>query len=154
MSPLSSQYQVNTENVLRRDPIYVEIDLLDRCHWNLLEPLQKFKYKFRANLASGFIQRVSDIMRGPQSVKKIAWSSEEDQKLIHYIRNHGIWTWSEMAKYAGLSRSGKSCRLRWVNYLNPRVKRGNITMEEEKIISTMHKMLGNRYQILLPICSR
>ncbi|KAK2985954.1 hypothetical protein RJ640_017582 [Escallonia rubra] len=87
-------------------------------------------------------------MRGPQSVKKVAWSSEEDQKLIHYIRNHGIWTWSEMAKYAGLSRSGKSCRLRWVNYLNPCVKRGNITMEEEKIISTMHEMLGNRWSVI------
>ncbi|XP_028071332.1 NADH-quinone oxidoreductase subunit G-like isoform X1 [Camellia sinensis] len=54
---------------------------------------------------------------GKTTLKKGAWSREEDQKLINYINRYRIWIWSEMPKAAGLLRSGKSCRLRWVNYL-------------------------------------
>ena len=46
---------------------------------------------------------------------------------------------------AGLRRSGKSCRLRWVNYLRPDLKRGKITPDEETVILHLHAMLGNRY---------
>ncbi|KAK7859650.1 transcription factor wer [Quercus suber] len=44
----------------------------------------------------------------------------------------------------GLSRCGKSCRLRWMNYLQPNVKRGNYTEEEELMISKLHEELGNK----------
>ncbi|KAM0003352.1 putative transcription factor MYB-HB-like family [Helianthus debilis subsp. tardiflorus] len=64
-------------------------------------------------------------------LKKGTWSAEEDQKLISYISRYGIWNWSQMPKFAGLSRSGKSCRLRWVNYLNPNLKKGDFSKEEE-----------------------
>lgn len=46
---------------------------------------------------------------------------------------------------AGLKRCGKSCRLRWLNYLRPDIKRGNITQEEEDLIIRLHKLLGNRF---------
>jgi hypothetical protein len=46
---------------------------------------------------------------------------------------------------SGLRRSGKSCRLRWVNYLRPDLKRGKITPDEETVILQLHAMLGNRY---------
>ncbi|XP_022717847.1 transcription factor MYB82-like [Durio zibethinus] len=81
-------------------------------------------------------------------LKKGTWSPDEDQKLITYIMRHGIWNWNEMAKYAGLSRSGKSCRLRWVNYLRPNIKRGNFTREEEETIVQLQKMLGNRWSAI------
>ncbi|XP_057863128.2 myb-related protein 340 isoform X2 [Cryptomeria japonica] len=45
----------------------------------------------------------------------------------------------------GLKRSGKSCRLRWVNYLRPDVKRGNITPEEERLIIDLQSRWGNRW---------
>ena len=45
---------------------------------------------------------------------------------------------------AGLLRCGKSCRLRWINYLRADVKRGNISKEEEDIIVKLHATLGNR----------
>ncbi|KAL2496925.1 myb domain protein 14 [Forsythia ovata] len=57
-------------------------------------------------------------------IKKGAWSEEEDYKLRAYIQRFGHWNWRLLPKYAGLTRSGKSCRLRWVNYLKPGVKRG------------------------------
>ena|ERR1044072_8295757 len=47
--------------------------------------------------------------------------------------------------HAGLNRCGKSCRLRWLNYLRPDIKRGNISSDEEELIIRLHKLLGNRY---------
>lgn len=47
--------------------------------------------------------------------------------------------------YIGLERCGKSCRLRWMNYLRPNIKRGNYTPQEEDLILKLHKDLGNKY---------
>ncbi|CAK7350755.1 unnamed protein product [Dovyalis caffra] len=77
-------------------------------------------------------------------LKRGAWSPEEDQKLIAYINRHGIWNWIEIPKAAGLLRSGKSCRLRWMNYLRPDIKRGNFSMEEVETILMLHQKIGNR----------
>jgi len=49
---------------------------------------------------------------------------------------------------SGLQRCGKSCRLRWLNYLRPNIKRGNYTEEEEEIIISLHETLGNRYSFI------
>jgi len=46
---------------------------------------------------------------------------------------------------AGLKRCGKSCRLRYTNYLRPNLKHENFTQEEEDLIVTLHAMLGSRY---------
>ncbi|XVF82547.1 hypothetical protein PTKIN_Ptkin16aG0058700 [Pterospermum kingtungense] len=78
-------------------------------------------------------------------LKRGAWSLEEDQKLTSYISRFGIWNWSEIPNHAGLSRTSKSCRLRWVNYLRPGIKRGNISKEEEETIVKLHSVLGNRW---------
>ncbi|XP_049394537.1 transcription factor MYB15-like [Solanum stenotomum] len=78
-------------------------------------------------------------------IKKGAWSPEEDQKLKDYVMRFGIWNWNLMPKFAGLSRTGKSCRLRWMNYLRPDVKRGPFTMEERETVIKMHQQLGNRW---------
>lgn len=50
-----------------------------------------------------------------------------------------------MIGIAGLLRCGKSCRLRWINYLRSDLKRGNISSEEEELIVKLHASLGNRY---------
>ncbi|KAI3718804.1 hypothetical protein L6452_19688 [Arctium lappa] len=85
---------------------------------------------------------ISDIKTG---LKKGSWSLDEDQMLISYISRYGIWNWAQMPRFAGLSRSGKSCRLRWMNYLKPNIKRGNFSKEEEEIIFHSHLLLGNRW---------
>lgn len=48
------------------------------------------------------------------------------------------------ANIKGLKRCGKSCRLRWKNYLRPGIKRGNISSDEEELIIRLHNLLGNR----------
>ncbi|CAM8895133.1 unnamed protein product [Rhodiola kirilowii] len=57
------------------------------------------------------------------------------------------WPWPlrSLPKLAGLSRCGKSCRLRWTNYLRPDIKRGPFTEEEEKLVIQLHGILGNRW---------
>ena len=45
---------------------------------------------------------------------------------------------------AGLARCGKSCRLRWTNYLRPDIKRGRFSFEEEETIIQLHSILGNK----------
>ncbi|CAD5321772.1 unnamed protein product [Arabidopsis thaliana] len=70
---------------------------------------------------------------------------EEDFILFNYILNHGEGLWNSVAKASGLKRTGKSCRLRWLNYLRPDVRRGNITAEEQLLIIQLHAKLGNRW---------
>uniref|UniRef100_M1DRS7 GmMYB29A1 protein n=1 Tax=Solanum tuberosum TaxID=4113 RepID=M1DRS7_SOLTU len=82
------------------------------------------------------------------NMKKGAWSPDEDQKLKSYIMKFGIWNWSHMPKFAGLSRTGKSCRLRWMNYLRPDIKRGPFTMEEVEIVIKTYQELGNRWSAI------
>ncbi|XP_040997709.1 transcription repressor MYB6-like [Juglans microcarpa x Juglans regia] len=77
-----------------------------------------------------------------------AWSKQEDQKLIDYIQKHGEGCWSSLPEAAGLLRCGKSCRLRWVNYLRPDLKRGNIGEDEEELIIKLHALLGNRWSLI------
>ncbi|XP_010047393.2 transcription factor MYB4 [Eucalyptus grandis] len=77
-----------------------------------------------------------------------AWTSEEDQKLAQVIETHGPRRWKLVAAKAGLNRCGKSCRLRWLNYLRPNIKRGNISDQEEDLILRLHKLLGNRWSLI------
>ncbi|CAL0303925.1 unnamed protein product [Lupinus luteus] len=81
-------------------------------------------------------------------MRKGTWTSEEDKKLIAYVTRYGCWNWRQLPKFAGLQRCGKSCRLRWLNYLRPNIKRGNFTKEEEEIIIRLHNKLGNRWSII------
>ncbi|CAK9308876.1 unnamed protein product [Citrullus colocynthis] len=78
-------------------------------------------------------------------VRKGPWTMEEDLMLMNYIANHGEGVWNSLAKAAGLKRTGKSCRLRWLNYLRPDVRRGNITPEEQLLIMDLHSKWGNRW---------
>ncbi|XP_042944648.1 myb-related protein Zm1-like [Carya illinoinensis] len=75
---------------------------------------------------------------------RTSWSPEEDNKLKAYIKRYGIWNWSQMPQAAGLTRSRKSCRLQWMNYLRPDTKRGNFSQEEKETIVKCHELLGNR----------
>ncbi|KAL2893560.1 Transcription factor MYB3 [Bienertia sinuspersici] len=79
---------------------------------------------------------------------KGAWTKDEDQRLIDYIRLHGEGCWRSLPKAAGLLRCGKSCRLRWINYLRPDLKRGNFTQEEDELIIKLHSLLGNKWSLI------
>ncbi|XP_030528162.1 transcription factor MYB111 [Rhodamnia argentea] len=81
-------------------------------------------------------------------LKKGRWTAEEDEILTNYIQAHGEGSWRSLPKNAGLLRCGKSCRLRWINYLRSDLKRGNITAEEQRLIVQLHGTLGNRWSLI------
>ncbi|KAD0806408.1 hypothetical protein R6Q59_022903 [Mikania micrantha] len=78
-------------------------------------------------------------------LRKGPWSKEEDDKLRSYIQRYGHWNWREIPRFAGVSRCGKSCRLRWMNYLRPNIKHGNFTKKEEDLIMELHNKIGNKW---------
>ncbi|GKV08883.1 hypothetical protein SLEP1_g20454 [Rubroshorea leprosula] len=81
-------------------------------------------------------------------LKKGPWTPEEDRKLVDYIQKHGHGSWRALPKLAGLNRCGKSCRLRWTNYLRPDIKRGKFSEEEEQTIINLHAVLGNKWSAI------
>ncbi|GAB2222219.1 hypothetical protein Droror1_Dr00013424 [Drosera rotundifolia] len=83
-----------------------------------------------------------------KSVNRGAWTAEEDKRLAEAIEVYGPKRWKKVASKAGLNRCGKSCRLRWMNYLRPNIKRGNISEQEEDLILRLHKLLGNRWSLI------
>ncbi|KAK6913184.1 SANT/Myb domain [Dillenia turbinata] len=97
------------------------------------------------------------------NVRKGAWAPEEDAKILAYVSKHGIGNWSLVPKKAdplkrtytaydlslctGLNRCGKSCRLRWTNYLRPDLKHDSFTPQEEDLIVELHGAIGSRKSI-------
>ncbi|CAK9321737.1 unnamed protein product [Citrullus colocynthis] len=83
-----------------------------------------------------------------ENVKKGQWTPEEDNKLSSYIAQHGTRNWRLIPKNAGLQRCGKSCRLRWTNYLRPDLKHGQFSDMEEQTIVKLHSVVGNRWSLI------
>ncbi|XP_051126844.1 transcription factor MYB114-like [Andrographis paniculata] len=80
--------------------------------------------------------------------RKGAWSAEEDQLLRKCIEKYGEGKWHQVPFRAGLNRCRKSCRLRWMNYLRPNIKRGFFNTDEVDLIIRLHKLLGNRWALI------
>ncbi|KAG5578798.1 hypothetical protein H5410_049425 [Solanum commersonii] len=79
-------------------------------------------------------------------VKKGPWTTSEDLKLVLSYKNMDMAIGVPfLNKLVRLLRCGKSCRLRWINYLRPDVKRGNFTPQEEDTIINLHRAFGNRW---------
>ncbi|XP_042436913.1 transcription factor MYB2-like [Zingiber officinale] len=90
---------------------------------------------------------MSRLVCGPttEELRRGPWTVDEDLLLVNYVAQHGQGRWNALARSAGLKRTGKSCRFRWLNYLRPDVRRGNITPEEQLIIVELHSRWGNRW---------
>ncbi|XP_074567084.1 MYB-like transcription factor EOBII [Curcuma longa] len=89
-------------------------------------------------LAAASSGETEELRRGP-------WTVDEDLLLVNYVVRHGQGRWNALARSAGLKRTGKSCRFRWLNYLRPDVRRGDITPEEQLLILELHSRWGNRW---------
>ncbi|KAJ3683996.1 hypothetical protein LUZ61_013160 [Rhynchospora tenuis] len=82
---------------------------------------------------------------GGEETRKGPWTEQEDSQLVCFVRLFGERRWDFIARVSGLNRTGKSCRLRWVNYLHPGLKRGRMTPQEERLILELHSKWGNRW---------
>ncbi|KAK1562418.1 hypothetical protein Q3G72_011619 [Acer saccharum] len=84
------------------------------------------------------------VMQG-EKLRKGPWHEEEDKHLITFVTLLGDRKWDYIARVSGIKRCGKSCRLRWLNYLRPNIKHGDISIEEEQIILQLHEQWGNKW---------
>nr|BBM96382.1 R2R3MYB transcription factor [Matthiola incana] len=88
-------------------------------------------------------------MEGPsKGLRKGAWTAEEDNLLRQCIDMFGEGKWHQVPLRAGLNRCRKSCRLRWLNYLKPSIKRGKLSSDEVDLLLRLHKLLGNRWSLI------
>ncbi|KAJ0972094.1 hypothetical protein J5N97_020053 [Dioscorea zingiberensis] len=75
------------------------------------------------------------------------WRPGEDEKLRQLVEQYGPQNWNSIAeKLQG--RSGKSCRLRWFNQLDPRINRRPFTEEEEEKLLAAHRIHGNKWALI------
>ncbi|XP_068669124.1 transcription factor MYB97-like [Aristolochia californica] len=79
------------------------------------------------------------------ALKKGPWTASEDAFLMEYVKSHGEGNWNSVQKNSGLSRCGKSCRLRWANHLRPNLKKGSFSPDEERLILELHAKHGNKW---------
>ncbi|KAE8784574.1 Transcription factor RAX3 [Hordeum vulgare] len=83
------------------------------------------------------------------SVKKGPWAAEEDDVLRAYVADHGTpGNWIALPRKIGLNRCGKSCRLRWLNYLRPNIRHGGFTDEEDRLICSLYVSVGSRWSTI------
>lgn len=83
------------------------------------------------------------------SVKKGPWSPEEDAKLKEFIEKFGTGgNWIALPQKAGLKRCGKSCRLRWLNYLRPNIRHGEFSDDEDRVICSLYASIGSRWSVI------
>ncbi|XP_015952298.2 transcription factor MYB20 isoform X3 [Arachis duranensis] len=80
-----------------------------------------------------------------EEFRKGPWTEQEDFKLVSYVGLFGDRRWDFIAKVSGLNRTGKSCRLRWVNYLHPGLKHGKMSPHEQQLVMHLHSKWGNRW---------
>ncbi|XP_020577748.1 myb-related protein MYBAS2-like [Phalaenopsis equestris] len=80
-----------------------------------------------------------------EGTRRGPWTEQEDLQLVCFVRIFGDRRWDFIANLSGLERTGKSCRLRWVNYLHPGLKHGRMTPEEEHLILELHSKWGNKW---------
>ena len=79
-----------------------------------------------------------------KQAKKQHWTQEEDNLLIELVSTHGACNWDSLARNIP-NRTGKQCRERFINTLDPRVKRGNWTAEEDRLILELYDVVGSRW---------
>ncbi|KAL0916898.1 hypothetical protein M5K25_014449 [Dendrobium thyrsiflorum] len=75
-----------------------------------------------------------------QLLKRGPWTPAEDTILKEYVRKHGEGNWNVLQKNSGLQRTGKSCRLRWLNNIRPNLKKESSSPYEEMLILLLSKM--------------
>ena len=78
---------------------------------------------------------------GKDDPRSRPWTDEEDATVRALVLNHGTKRWSLIAAQL-TGRTGKQCRERWHNQLDPAIKKDNWTQEEDRTLLDAHRNLG------------
>ncbi|KAF4320091.1 hypothetical protein BBO99_00008764 [Phytophthora kernoviae] len=87
---------------------------------------------------------------GGSTYERRAWTRKEDDAIIRLVEEYGTKRWSVISDHLngenhGTERTGKQCRTRWLNHLDPTIKKDPWTTEEEQIIEDAQTRLGNKW---------
>jgi hypothetical protein len=78
------------------------------------------------------------------SISKKPWTEVEDEKLRALVVLNGTGNWTAISEILP-ERTGKQCRERWYNHLNPEINKSDFTPEEDRVIMNMQKAFGNQW---------
>lgn len=112
------------------------VPLYNERHW------RKISQHMKGRSAIQCLHRWTKILK-PGLVKG-PWSIDEDNKLVTWVQEKGPIKWAQCAHLIP-GRSGKQCRERWFNNLNPNVKKGDWTPEEDDLIFKLYVNYGSSW---------
>lgn len=103
----------------------------------------------RRKAVRGTLGSEGSVETGDKARRKL-WTPEEDCAVRKLVEKHGIKKWALISKkiceqFHVYGRTGKQCRERWHNHLDPGVRKGALSTEEEKVIFEEHRKLGNKW---------
>ncbi|CAG8535347.1 12138_t:CDS:2, partial [Acaulospora morrowiae] len=81
------------------------------------------------------------------------WEPHEDERLLAIVSELGVKHWKLIGIRHGL-RDGKQCRERWHNHLNPDLKYGPLTAEEDLKIIEYHSKMGTKWAVMSQMLNR
>ncbi|RAL51942.1 hypothetical protein DM860_010660 [Cuscuta australis] len=125
------------------------------AHHHLLELIsqtnpENFRYTDPKNEAKSFPGSASSATGGSTAAGFCArshWKPHEDAKLKELVAVHGPHNWNFIARHLH-GRSGKSCRLRWFNQLDPKLNKAAFTEEDEEMLVEAHRVYGNKWAMI------
>jgi len=92
----------------------------------------------------------SEKKRKGRSYKRKLWTDKEDEAITNLVGIIGECNWGTIAErmfkeYGIKGRTGKQCRERWHNHLDPNVRKDPVTEKEEKAIFELHVKFGKKW---------
>jgi myb proto-oncogene protein len=114
----------------------------------LLELAKKYNSKNWKNISNHFsnkspLQCFSRYRRIRPGIIKGSWNKEDDKKIIELVNKYGK-AWSKISRIM-VFRNGKQIRDRYINILDPQIKRGKFTQEEDLMILKLLRKLGTKW---------
>ncbi|XP_022867540.1 transcription factor CSA-like [Olea europaea var. sylvestris] len=93
------------------------------------------------------IQENENVRRQSKVCLTGRWRPSEDEKLEQLVAQYGPQNWNAIAEKLG-GRTGKSCRLRWHNQLDPMINKRAFSKEEEERLLAVHRVIGNKWALI------
>jgi hypothetical protein len=101
-----------------------------------------------ASQISGRWERVLN----PRLVKG-SWTREEDETIVRFVQDSGTKDWAKLARLL-TGRTGKQCRERFKNHLDPWVVHDSWTPEADQMLIALHREFGNQWTRIATMMGR
>ena len=147
----TSEDTISTEPRAEEDDAGARRDCgFDACEWDSFDGRASHSAHRWDEQTENIKGACRPLRRGPRVVSDASprdtgpWSAIEDAQLIALVREHGGKHWARIASMLP-GRTGKQCRERWCNNLDPSLKKGSWSAAEDETILAMHAKLGTRW---------